>query len=415
MAKNYDFEYIVIGSGPAGRTISTKLAEASKKVAMIELDPTSLGGAEINTRDLPYKISLDFAHSYYTLASHPALSTSSFHFNFPTLVSNQNHIISSTRSELEKDLISLGITIIYGFANFLDSHTVAVGNTKYTTEKFVIATGSVLKANEISGLEKVKFLTPDTIFSTRRLPEFVFVVGGGPTGVEIAEYFAMLGTSVIIMERGNQLLPREDEDISKLITDHLENDLNVTVMTNAKVVEITEDYDSKIVIFTDGSGEKMVRVDTIVLATGSEPYLDYGLENAGVEYKRTGIIVDKYFSTSAKNIFAIGDCIATADSSSERAVYEAEILAENLLHRGKTTANYKNTTRIIATNPEIIITGLNERDATTRDLNYKKSLTPLEGGGFIKVLTDRSNHTLGTCVVSKNAISALELGKLLTK
>lgn len=412
MSKKYDFDYIIIGSGPAGRTIAKRLVEAKKSIAII--DYAEFGGAEINTRDLPYKINLDFTHDYHALANHPAMGTSSFHFNFPTLMANGERIIKNTRLKLQADYANLGITIISGFAHFLDKHTIAIDDNKYTAENFILATGSDLKANEISGLDGVKFYTPDTIFEIHRLPGFAFIAGGGPTGVEIAEYLAMLGTKVIIMERGSQLLPKEDEDISKLITEHLKN-LDVTVITNSKVVGCAEDYESKIVIFTDGNGEKMVRIDSIILATGSEPILDYGLENAGVEYKRTGITVDKYFNTSSKNIFAIGDCIGTDNSSTERAIHDANILAENLLHRGKTSEKYQGIARTISTSPEIAVTGLNERDATARDINYKKSIINLDKDNFIKILTDRSGRTIGTTIVAKDASKSYKLHRLLTK
>ena len=413
MAKKYDFDYIIIGSGPAGRTIAKRLVGAKKHIAIVDYD--EFGGAEINTRDLPYKINLDFAHAYHELTNHPAIGNSSFHFNFPTLIANSERIIKNTRFKLQADYANLGITIITGFANFLDNHTIAIDENRYTAENFIIATGSDLKVNEISGLDGVKFFTPDTIFEAHRLPEFAFVVGGGPTGVEIAEYLAMLGTTVIIMERGPQLLPREDEDISKLITEYFTKDLDIKVMPNAKVVGITEDYNSKIVIFTDGTGEKMVRVDSIILATGSEPILDFGLENAGVEYKKTGITVDKYFNTSAKNIYAIGDCIGCDNSSTERATHDANILAENLLHRGKTTEKFQGVARTIGTCQEVAITGLNERDATARDINYKKSITSLGKNNYVKILTDRSGRTIGTTVVAKDASFAFKLHKLLTK
>ena len=79
MGKNYDYDYIIIGSGPAGRTVATKLASSNKKIAII--DYQNFGGAEINTRDLPYKISLDFAHNYHKFTHSPAVSRSASHFN----------------------------------------------------------------------------------------------------------------------------------------------------------------------------------------------------------------------------------------------------------------------------------------------------------------------------------------------
>ena len=414
MGKDYNFDYIVIGSGPAGRTAATNLAKSDKKVAIVECE--TLGGAEISTRDFPYQASLDFAYTYYKFTSFPAVRDTSCHFNFPTLVSSIDEAIAKKQDQIEKNLKSAGILLITGFAHFLDSHTIAVENIKYTAKYFILATGSRLKANEISGLESVKYLDPDTAICLRRPPKFVFVAGGGPTGIEIAEYFAMLGVGVIIMERADHILPREDEEIATAITNHLTEKLGVTIITNSKVVQIAEDHSSKIVIFMNGSSEKMVRVDCIILATGSEPFLDYGLENAGVDYRRTGITVDKYFTTTAKNIFAIGDCINSADSSTERAIHEANILTENLLHRNKSIAKYSNIPRTIHIHPEIATIGMNERDCLSRDLKYQKSIVNLDApGSFIKTLNDRSGRFLGATIVAENASLALKLKKLLTK
>ena len=411
MGKKYDFDYIVIGSGPAGRTVAEKLAKAKKKVAIVE--GKLLGGAEINTRDLPYRTALEFAKTYHKFMNYSAVSGNSTYFNLPTLASNINSVVQTAGKKIEEDFTALEIKIINGFANFLDAHTIAVDDKEYTATNFILATGSQLKANEISGLESVDYMTPDLALRVRRLPRFVFVVGGGPTGVQIAEYFAKLGTGVIIMERGTHLLPREDDEVGELIANYFTESLGITVVTNAKVLQITEDHMSKVVVFTNGAEEKMVRVDSVALATGSEPFLDYGLENAGVDYKRGGIKVDKYFNTSAKNIYAIGDCLGNSDSSSERANLEASILAENILHRQKFTAKYSGLVRRINTGIPIAVVGMNERDTLARDIKCKRATIRLEAvptisypeyqKGFVKILADHSGHLIGATIAAPNA------------
>ncbi|MBO7657340.1 NAD(P)/FAD-dependent oxidoreductase [Candidatus Saccharibacteria bacterium] len=415
MSKKYNYEFIVIGSGPAGRTAAENLAKVKKSVCLVEAE--AFGGAELNTRDLPYKLSLDFAHNYHNFTSSKAVNGEAHHFNLPTFTISRDNQIENIKNLYEKNLKDLGVDIIKGFAHFLDNHTIIVEDKEYTAANFILATGSKLKATGISGLDSINFSTPDTALRTRRLPKFVFVIGGGSTGTEIAEYFATLGSGVIIMELGTHLLPREDDDIAENVTKYFTEDLGITVISNAKVVAVTEDYTSKIVVFTSEGTEKMVRVESIILATGSTPSLDYGLENAGVEYKHSGIIVDKYFNTTAKNIYAIGDCIGGAESSTERAVLEANILTENLLHRGKTTPKYSDVPRKIQTYPEIVTIGFNERDALARDISYKKSLTTLPEypNSFVKTLTDRSGHIIGTTIVAPNATLALRLRKLLQK
>jgi len=411
MGKKYEYDYIVIGSGPAGRTVAEKLAKGKKKVAIVE--GKVLGGAEINTRDLPYRTALDFAKTYHKFMNYSAVSGNSPFFNLPTLASHINSVVKDASDKIADNFKSLNIDIINGFANFLDAHTIAVEDKEYTATNFVLATGANLKANEISGLDSVNYMTPDLALRVRRMPRFVFVIGGGPTGVQIAEYFAKLGTGVIIMERGAHLLPREDEEVGDLLTTYFTESLGITVVTNAKVLQITEDHMSKVVVFTNGTEEKMVRVDSVALATGSEPALEYGLENAGVNYKHAGITVDKYFNTSAKNIYAIGDCLGNSDSSTERANLEASILAENLLHRQKFTAKYSGLVRRINTGIPIAVVGMNEHDTLARDIKCKRATIRLEAvptisfpdyqKGFVKLLADHSGHIIGATVMGEGA------------
>lgn len=157
----------------------------------------------------------------------------------------------------------------------------------------------------------------------------------------------------------------------------------------------------------------MVLTDCVILATGSTPSLDYGLENAGIKYKNSGIVVDKYFQTSAKNIYAIGDCLGNESSSTERADYEGTLVASNLANRAKTLANYKGFIRSTDTLPEIAVVGLNEDDLTKRDRKYLKTMIKLEevnaskiynfNYGFIKLLTNKNYQILGATIVAPNA------------
>ena len=410
MGKKYDYDYIVIGSGPAGSTVALKLAETKKRVALVE--GRFFGGSNLNTRDIPYDVALDFAHTLAKTRSYPELKHQDFHFNLPTIPAHELKIIIESGGNNKKIFEAAGITCIKGFANFLDPHTIAVNEKKYTATNFILATGSHLKDNEISGVESVTHLTPETAIKTRRLPEVVAVIGGGSTGCEIAEYYAELGTKVVLFESSSRLLPHEDQEVGDVMFNYFTEQLNMTVLQNAKVVAISQDHFSKSVIFRHDNTEKMVRVDCIILATGSEPNINYGLENAKVEYKKTGISVNKFFETSSKNIYAIGDAIGS-DSSTDRAHQEGLVLANNLINKSKDTINYQGITRTIKTYPEITTVGLNEDDLLRRDRKYQKAFIKLDevqaskthnfNYGFIKLLADRSNHILGATIIAPEA------------
>ena len=410
MGKKYDFQYIVIGSGPAGSAASIELAKRKKRVAIIE--GRFFGGANLNTRDLPYAVALDFSHTYHKILSYPELGNQDIHFNFPTVSARQLKVVVEAGGNNKQPFEQEGITCIKGFANFLDKHTVAVNGQKYTADFFILATGAKLKVLEIAGTDNVDYLTPESAIKVRRLPKVVAVVGAGASGCEIAEYYAELGAKTLLFDMAEHILPREDIEVGTTLTNYFAQKLGITVLPNCRVVALEEDAISKRIIFRSEDSEKTVRVDTIVLATGSQPNLDYGLENANVKYRATGIIVDKYFQTSAKNIYAIGDCLGQ-DSSTERARQEGLALANILITKSKTPLNYQGFTKYINTFPEVAVVGLNEYDLAKRDRKYKKCIVDFETlaishienfhHGFVKLITDKNNRLIGATVVAPNA------------
>lgn len=417
MGRKHDFDYIIIGSGPAGKTAALTLAKSKKtRIAIVEGD--KFGGSALNTRDVPYLSSLRFSHAYSNMLEFPELRGQDVSYNFPTIVAHSDHVATLTGAGDKAIFEDAGIKCIEGSANFLDEHTIAVGEDKYTSDNFILATGSKLKANEIAGLESVNYLTPATAIKLRRLPKAVLVVGGGSTGCEIAEYFAELGAKVLIMERADHLLPREDQEAGDTISEYFTKELGMMVLPNCKVVALEQDNISKRVVFSTNHSEKQVRVDCVVLATGSQPIVDYGLENAGVKYKASGIIVNKLFQTSAKHIYAIGDALGNEDSSTERAEYEASVLAVNLLNRTKNLINYSGFVRVTNTYPEVATVGMNGYDLLKRDHKCRKAIVKLEdipsskitgnSYGFVKLLADSSNHIIGATIVAPNASAMIE-------
>lgn len=410
MSKKYEYDYIIIGSGPAGLAAATTLAKTRKKIAIIEND--YYGGANANTRDIPYNVSLDFSHSYHKISNFPEFYHQDLHFNYPTVMTRQIKIAEKISNEQKAALDIARVTRIEGFANFLDNHTVAINEQKHTADTFIIATGAQPKPSGITGTDYVKYFTPETALQTRCLPEAVAVVGAGASGCEIAEFFAELGVKTLLFETSERILPREDAEVGKVLTEYFTQQLNISVLPSCRVVAIEKDNFSKRVIFRQNNSEKLVRVDTIVLATGSMPMLDIGLENANVNYKKSGIVVNKHFTTSAKNIYAIGDCIG-GESSTDRAYMEGSLLAANLANKTKNTLNYNGVIRSVNTMPQIASVGLTEEDLLRRDRKYKKAFINLDeitaskiynfNYGFIKLLADKNNHIIGCTIVAPKA------------
>lgn len=417
MGKKYNFDYIIIGGGPAGYTAAFTLAKTKKRIALVE---ESIYDDNFISRDIPYATSLDFAHTFFKFTHYPEISGQDLHYNFPTIVAHQNTVINSFLEEQKTLLEKNNITHIEGHAHFLNSHTIAVNDVQYSSETFILATGSELKTTGIAGLETSKYLTPTTAIRIRRLPKYAFIIGGGPTGCEIATYYAELGAKVIIMEKEPRLLPREDEETSACLTEYFTHKLGILVVANAEVVAIEEDKVSKQVIYKTGNQEKSVRIDNIILATGFKPRLDCGLENAGVKVKPNGVIAtNNSFQTTAKNIYAIGDCLGN-ESSTERVEYQASLLASNLIKKGKSLPSYHGFARVTNTSPEIATVGFSEARLKKLKRKYKKSIVyfkdlPISkitrsSYGFVKILTDRKNHVIGAAIVAPHA--SLMIGEL---
>lgn len=410
--KKYDFDYIVIGGGPAGIAAALNLAKKTKKRIALVKGENALGGSFIS-RDVPYLFNLNFAHQVSTLQNRPEFGQQTLHYNLPTLIAHQAEVVEELVNKRQQSLKDAGVTVLDHSAYFIDSHTIAIGNRKYTSDIFILATGSGLKTGKIFGLDTADYLTPDSVITLRRLPKYALVVGGGATGCEIASYLTALGSKVILMEREDHLLPKEDPEIGTALAEYFAKKLGIAVITNSEVVALEQNGNDRRVVFSTNHQEKTARIDCVVLATGSTPNLDYGLENAGVKYKSSGIITNRFFQTSAKNIYAIGDCLGDEISSTERVEYQASILAANFSGKSKTLAKYSGFVRRVNAYPEIAIVGKTEAKLKKAKLKYNTSIIRLkdlpaskifeENYGFIKVIANRTGRVLGGSIMAPHA------------
>ncbi|MBQ3309085.1 NAD(P)/FAD-dependent oxidoreductase [Candidatus Saccharibacteria bacterium] len=416
MGKRFDFEYIIVGGGVAGITAAKKLARAKRKVALIEQN--QWGGAGEYSRDVPAKTLFSFSHLYARAVAGTkyGISGANLRYNYPTVLHWRDKILAKTIPK-KKELEDLGITCLKGKAHFVSQYDVAVGDGKISAGKFLITTGAEPDYNGISGTDIVKFLTPETALNIARPPKAALVVGGGASGLEIAQYYAELGAKVVIVELASRLLPKEDEEVGQVVEQYFTKRLGIKVFTKTRVIALEKDKTGSKVIFMRNGQERAVKIDTIVLATGSKPATDIGLANAGVSFDKTGIVVDKTLQTSSRNIFAAGDVIG-GSSSTEKAIYTAEIAVSNMVGRTKTYVNFDGFMRTVDTDPQIATVGLTEDDLAKRSKKYRKVLVPLSAVraaitqdnriGFLKLLADKDGKVLGATAVCPEAEDVLQ-------
>jgi len=406
-----EFDLIVIGSGAAGGAGALMAAGARQKVALIEAD--KWGGSALNYTGVPMDALFHASHLFTEATGGVkfGLSSSNLRYNYPTINNWKNVTMRRAGAGSKKTFDNAGIATVHGRAHFISPREISVGDQRLSARKFLIATGAHPLDTGIKGLDNVNFMTPDSILGIIRPPRTLFVVGAGSTGCEIAQYFAQLGTKVLIAEVAGRLLPGEDEEVGQVLDDSF-NHLGIKVLTQSRVVALEKDSVSKKVIFMRGGQEKSVRIDEVILCTGSTPATDIGLENAGVKYGAKGIKVSKGMQTSMKHIFAAGDCIG-GDSSTEKAVLEVTAAISNIVGRNKTLVEYSGLSRVTRTCPEVASVGVTEDDCIRHDRKIRKVVVPLSvtqvsnttdfRDGFIKILTDRNRKIIGATIVSPHA------------
>lgn len=412
MAKGFDYQYLVIGSGAAGSAAALLAAGLGAKTAIIEAD--RWGGTTLNYRDVPYGAALGFAQRYAEAVAGArfGMSSATLRYNYPTVLNWQAAAVRRAGGGKQKLFENAGIDCYHGFANFISPHEISVNDQQISSERFLIATGTNLAVSGIAGVDSVSCWSPDTALRMSKLPKAVMVVGGGSTGCEIAEYFAALGVQVLIAEAQDRLLPREDAEAGAVIAEHLRKRFRVEVLTNSRVVAVSQDEKSKQVFFVRDGQEKTVRVEAIVLATTPEPSVDLGLENAGVKYSPAGIVVNENLRTTSSHIWAAGDVIGR-DSSTERATYEAKLATMNALRKSGNIVNYAGFTRMTNTMPKVAKVGLTEADCIKVKYKFKTAMVPIETvsaantndfrEGFVKIVAEAHGQILGATIVCPEA------------
>ncbi len=430
--KKFEYDLVVIGSGVAGGTAAKMAAGAGLKTVLIEAG--NWGGTNSNRRDIPYAAASHFSQTFFGAieASKFGLSSTSLRYNYPSVL-NWN-LIAKKRAgaSSKKEYEDAGVKCVSGFAQFISPYEISVGDETISAKKFIIATGSTPTDPGITGSAEAGCILPEDVFALRRIPKVVMVVGGGSTGCEIAEYLAEMGSKVLITEISERLLPKEDPEAGEVIETRFAKTLGIKVLTSSRVVATSKagketlpsgrKTDVVKVQFMRGGQEKSVKVEAVILATGSEPAVDLGLSNADVKFSAKGIQVNTMMQTSAKHIFACGDVanvvfdrhVDVAEiSSTEKASYEAATAASNVVNRGKALVDYRGFVRMTDTFPKVASVGLTEDECIARDLKYKQVLVPLSSveasnvheyqDGFVKLVTNREGKIIGATIVAPNA------------
>ena len=341
------------------------------------------------------------------------IMTSGVSLNYPAIKAWKDRAVRNTGTyEGGEAFQRLGISLINGRAHFLDKWTISVNKRRFTSKKFLIATGTYSLVPPIDGLKAAGYITYKDAIDFERLPKSIFIIGGGAIGCEFAEIFHSFGSQVHLAEFAPRLLAREDHEIGELVNLMFQKK-GIHVHVNSQVLKVSGvNHGQKIVHYRKGVANHQATVEAVLVATGKGPMTDLGLENAGVAYTKHGIIADELMQTSNKHIYAAGDVVGPY-MFTHMAAYQSRLAANNMWHRNKIRTDYRAVPRCIFTSPEVASVGLGEHELKEGGIAYKKATVPTrligrsntsrEAIGFVKVLAAPNGRLLGGSVVAPRA------------
>lgn len=411
------FDLIVIGGGSAGFVAAFKAKAEGLTVALAEKH--KLGGECPNYACLPSKAMLRSAEVLHLAenAEKFGVRVKEARTTLPEIVSSKEPIIQMLTGSprLENALKRNGVAYLPGEAVFIDPHTIKIDSETYGAKQFVIATGSDPFVPPIEGLKETGFIDSIAASMLKVQPKRIAIIGAGAVGSEYTQLFTRLHTQVYLIQRGERILDREDEETSKTIAESFLSQ-GVKIFTNTDVVKAEKTSYGKKLIFKTKEGQQEIIVDEILVAPGRRPDLTkLNLEAAGVKTDERGkLILDDYLRTTQPHIWAAGD-VAGRYLFTHVAAYEGDIVGWNLTHPDQLKKpDYRVVPRATFTHPEIGSVGITELEAKKQGLDYLavsyplkvmgRGLTVREAEGFIKLVVDKkTGQILGGHMVGAQA------------
>src|SRR4029453_8658137 len=306
MATKYDA--IVIGTGQAGPSLAVRLADAGRKVAIIERK--RVGGACVNNGCIPTKTlvaSARAAHVSHRADDYGVTIRSPIAVDMKKVKARKDAVVRQSSEGLEKWLRNTkNLTVIEGHARFADAHEVRVGDELLEANKFFINVGGRASIPPFRGIDEVSYLNNSTMMDVDFLPDHLVVIGGSYVGLEFAQMYRRFGSEVTVVERGPRLIKSEDQDVSENIKTILEGE-GIEIRLGAECIGFEKRGDKVAVQVECSSGDKTVIGSHALLAVGRVPNTnDLGVEHAGIEVdKRDYIQVDDQLRTNVPGIYAL--------------------------------------------------------------------------------------------------------------
>jgi pyruvate/2-oxoglutarate dehydrogenase complex dihydrolipoamide dehydrogenase (E3) component len=398
----------VIGAGSGGLAVAAGAVQMGASVVLVERG--RMGGDCLNYGCVPSKSLLASAKlaDAWRHGGEFGVFYEPPRIDFAAVADSVERVIAGLApNDSQERFERLGVRVIRAEARFVDRRTVQAGDTLIRPRRFVIATGSRPVVPPIAGLDRVPYLTNETVFANREQPEHLIVIGGGAVGIELAQAHRRLGSAVTVIDAG-PLLPREDPELAGRLTALLAKE-GIALKPSIDVAGV-ERNDSGVAVAL-ANGEHIIG-SHLLLAAGRRPdTAALNLDAAAIETTPHGIKLDARLRTTNRHIFAIGDA-AGGPQFTHVALYHAGIVIRNALFRLPARVDYRALPWVTYTDPELAQAGLTEAAARAQGTvgierwpfaDNDRAHTERDTAGEVKIITRRNGRILGATILGAGA------------
>jgi dihydrolipoamide dehydrogenase len=412
---NYDI--IVLGSGPGGYVAAIRASQLGFKVAIVEKE--SLGGVCLNWGCIPTKALLKSAQvfEYINHASEYGITVGAPKADFPNVVNRSREVANGMSKGVQFLMKKNKIDVINGFGKLKRGKVVEVtaedGSKKdYLAKNIIIATGARSRALPNLVQDGKNIIGYRDAMTLPTAPKSMIVVGTGAIGVEFAYFYQTMGTQVTLVEFAPNIVPREDEDVSKELAKIFKKK-GLEIMTNSSVEKVNVGKNGCEVVIKTADGEVKKECDIVLSAVGIQSNIEgIGLEELGIKLDKGKIVVDEYYKTNVDGIYAIGDVIDTP-ALAHVASAEGILCVEKLANMHVEPIDYTNIPGCTYCTPEIASVGLTEKEAKAKGYELKVGKFPFSASGkasaagakdgFVKMIFDaKYGELLGAHMIGMN-------------
>ncbi len=391
------YDIIVLGSGPGGYVTAIRASQLGFKTAIIERE--SLGGVCLNWGCIPTKALLKSAQvfEYLKHAEDYGLSVKGADKDFDAVVKRSRGVAEGMSKGVQFLMKKNKIDVINGFGKLKTGKKIEVDGTEYSADHIIIATGA--RSRELPSLKQdgKKVIGYREAMTLKEQPKKMIVVGSGAIGVEFAYFYNSMGTEVTIVEFLPNVVPVEDEDVSKQLEKSFKKS-GITIMTSSEVTKVDTSGKGVVATVKTSKGEETLEADIILSAVGIKSNIEnIGLEDVGIAVDRDKILVNDYYQTNIPGYYAIGD-VTPGQALAHVASAEGILCVEKIAGQHVEALDYGNIPGCTYCYPEIASVGLTEKQAKEKGFEIKVGKFPFSASGkasasgakdgFVKVIFD---------------------------